>query len=155
MRGLNEVERRLSVSNTRKGSDLEIHGAADASPTIMSIDYNALALPKGQTRKQAKAKAAREHAKHVKAVRAYVFDRENGICRCCRIRLADSMHEIVPRSLGGEVSRENSVALCGSGTTGCHGRIQSHRIKVHGTNSDYSLVFEATSEASADWMAGR
>lgn len=61
-------------------------------------------------------------------IRAFVFDREQDICRCCRLRRADSMHELRFRSLGGKVSKRNSVAVCGSGTTGCHGFLQSWQI---------------------------
>lgn len=62
------------------------------------------------------------------AVRTYVFDREHNGCRVCRRRFAESMHELVPRSLGGKVSKRNSIAVCGSGTTGCHGFLQRHQI---------------------------
>ena len=46
----------------------------------MSIDYNALALQKGQTRKQLKAKAKRAEARQIRAVRAHCEIRD-GFCR--------------------------------------------------------------------------
>jgi 5-methylcytosine-specific restriction endonuclease McrA len=111
------------------------------------VDTSQLAHPKGKTRKQVKAKAKRTRAAHVAEVRAYVFAREGGVCRCCGIREAQSMHEIRPRSLGGTVSRENSIAACGSGTTGCHGFMQNHEISVEPTDlakwAEGRLVFRA------------
>jgi hypothetical protein len=111
------------------------------------VDTSQLAHPKGRTRKQVKAKAKRTRAAHVAAVRAYVFAREQLVCRCCGIRAAESMHEIRPRSLGGKVSRENSIAVCGSGTTMCHGYLQSHEVSVEPTDlarwAEARLVFRA------------
>lgn len=88
--------------------------------------------PKGPTRKQLKAKRKRRHRRHVRIVREYVFARERDLCRCCRSRAAHSMHELLPRSLGGKVSRANSVAVCGTGTTLCHGYLQRHEIAWSG-----------------------
>lgn len=99
-------------------------------------NFEGLAIPKGATaRRKAEAEAEAIEAARVRAVRDQVFDRERGECRCCREfygrrRAAGSMHEIRPRSIGGEVSLENSIAVCGSGTSGCHGELQSYRIKV-------------------------
>lgn len=111
------------------------------------MDTTGLPYSKGPTRKQIAAKAKRTRAAHVKEVRAYVFAREQGVCRCCGIRAAESMHEIRPRSLGGKVSRENSIAACGSGTTGCHGYMQDHEISVEPTDlarwAEGRLVFRA------------
>lgn len=89
-----------------------------------------IACPKPTPRRILKARRKRQAAKVVKAVRAYVFEREGGMCRCCVTRRAESMHEIIPRSLGGEVSRTNSIAVCGDGTCGCHGKLQRHEIRV-------------------------
>ncbi len=62
----------------------------------------------------------------------------------------------MPRSLGGKVSRKNSIALCGSGTTGCHGLIQAHRITVVITNrvawAEDSLVFVPQDAQAVDWL---
>lgn len=46
-------------------------------------------------------------------------------CRVCVGLLADSLHHLVPRSLGGSDVPENLCGLCGSGTTGCHGRVEA------------------------------
>lgn len=106
------------------------------------------------TRKQVKAKRERGESKAVKAVRLAVFERERNMCRCCGHRKADSMHEIRPRSLGGKVSLENSIAVCGSGTTGCHGHLQGHRIRVVGKNAKRTLAFHPATQAARDWLNG-
>lgn len=53
-----------------------------------------------------------------------------GPCRGCRVPgrniYAVTMHHIVPKSLGGDDVSENIIPLCGSGTHGCHGLIESH-----------------------------
>lgn len=95
----------------------------------MAIGYGQPA-PKGETRKRIKGRAKRAASKVTKSVRAYVFEREKGICRCCGCMAAESMHEIVFRSQGGKVSPENSIAVCGDGVRGCHGRLQRHEITV-------------------------
>jgi hypothetical protein len=42
------------------------------------------------------------------------------------------MHEVKPRSLGGKISLENSIAVCGELGTGheCHGLAQRREMKV-------------------------
>lgn len=120
----------------------------------MSIDYSLFAIPKPPPRVREKVKKDRESGKSVKDVRAYCFARERNLCRCCRLRPADSLHEIKPRSLGGKVSRKNSVALCGSGTTGCHGFCQSHGIDIGGSilGAEAELLFTAVTKHAAEWM---
>ena len=114
-----------------------------------------VAAPKPEPHKRTKARRDRDDTKRIKAVRVAVFDRDDGRCRCCRIRVADSMHEIRPRSLGGRVCLENSIALCGSGTTGCHGLCQSHRVLSLGRDANHALTFQAATQAAKDWIAGR
>jgi HNH endonuclease len=49
-------------------------------------------------------------------------------CRVCGrlgARWNRSLHHLVPRSLGGDDVAANLVAVCGSGTTGCHGLIEA------------------------------
>lgn len=38
----------------------------------------------------------------------------------------DSLHHVYPRGQGGDDTAVNLIALCGSGTTGCHGRVEAH-----------------------------
>lgn len=117
--------------------------------------YQTCAIPKPEARKKTKARTKRVHADHVAEVRVYVFGREEGICRCCRVRPADSMHELRPRSLGGKVSKRNSVAVCGDGVQGCHGFMQRHEIRVlidDQLGAESTLAFEPCTAASSDHM---
>ena len=70
-------------------------------------------------------------------VRDQVRLRAGGACeRCGRsiVNFPASIHHRRPRQMGG--TRENLdtlanlVVLCGSGTTGCHGYIESHRTQA-------------------------
>lgn len=113
-----------------------------------------LAFGKPEPRQRSAQRAQRLKGKSVSEVRAYVFARERNLCRCCRVRPADSMHEIRPRSLGGKVSRKNSVALCGSGTTGCHGLAQKHDVII-GTSilgAEAELIFTPMTPQAAEWL---
>lgn len=90
-------------------------------------------------------------------IRSYVFEREGGICRCCRLRRAESMHELKFRSAGGKVSKRNSVAVCGSlvGTERCcHTYLQQNEITVEmsAEGAEGLLQFRPESQKAADWM---
>jgi len=89
-----------------------------------------LRFKKPLKRSTIKAKRRKVKNAHTAEVRAYVFERDNYRCRVCKKKPATSMHEIRPRSLGGKVSPENSIAVCGDGTSGCHGMLQRHIIGV-------------------------
>lgn len=114
----------------------------------MAVGYGQ-PCPKPEPRKRVKARTKRQRTTHVKAVRSYVFEREQGTCRICVVRPAESMHEIVPRSLGGRVSRSNSIAVCGDGVRGCHGFAQRHEIHIGGDAEGVLLVSAATAAAKA------
>lgn len=121
----------------------------------MAIDYSVLPLAKPEPRKRTKRRAQREHADVVAEIRCYVFGRERDVCRICRIRRAESMHELVPRSLGGKVSKRNSIAVCGSGTTKCHGFAQNHQVKwsdVDKMGAQGPLLFTPVSRQAAEWL---
>lgn len=108
-------------------------------------------IAKPEPRKKSKRRAKRVQGDHVAAIREYVFDREWGVCRCCSFRGADSMHEIRPKSLRGKVSRTNSIAVCGSGTTGCHGFLQTRKIVVEGEqDAEHTLHFVPMTEQAAE-----
>lgn len=74
-----------------------------------------------------------------KAVVAQIIDRDGASCVMCGsnvnldARGADwSIHHRRPRGMGGSRSAEvscpaNGLVLCGSGTTGCHGRVEASR----------------------------
>ena len=69
------------------------------------------------------------------ATRAKVLRRAGGYCERCGHYIANtpaSVHHRRPRGMGGAKtpdihSAANQVLLCGSGTTGCHGEIESNR----------------------------
>lgn len=75
-------------------------------------------------------------------VRQRVIDRDHGKCvKCGRvvwnaIPVAQySIHHRVPRGMGGAnrglaEDMSNLVLLCGTGTTGCHGWVESNRRKA-------------------------
>lgn len=90
-------------------------------------------------------------------VRVYVFARERDICRCCRKRRADSMHEIISRGAGGKVSRRNSIAVCGQivgAVPSCHTYMQLYQIDVvqEDDGAEGTLTFWPKNHAAADWM---
>lgn len=70
-----------------------------------------------------------------KGVRKTVLIRAQGNCERCGRNLANvpsSVHHRRPRGMGGSKDPaindpEACVVLCGSGTTGCHGDIESNR----------------------------
>lgn len=113
--------------------------------------------PKPERRAKTKARADRVARKDKKTVREYVFEREQNICRCCRLRPAESMHEIRFRSLGGKVSKTNSIAVCGNGVAGCHGFLQRNAIYVSETpfvnrGAEGELYFQPHEQDAADYM---
>jgi hypothetical protein len=65
------------------------------------------------------------------------------------------MHECKPRSLGGDISIENSIAVCGSGTTGCHGFAQRHEFIVVKRLPDpqgNGRVWKAVTPSAQRWL---
>jgi 5-methylcytosine-specific restriction endonuclease McrA len=66
-------------------------------------------------------------------LRALVLERDGYACARCRQLLQGnyySLHHRLPRGRGGKHTAENLVTLCGSGTMGCHGDVESHRQKA-------------------------
>jgi hypothetical protein len=97
--------------------------------------FDGFTFSKGIAKREAEEDAiSAEETARRRRVRDDIVAREKGECRCCReffkrLRPIESMHEIEPRSIGGAVSTENSIGVCGSGTTGCHGALQANRIR--------------------------
>lgn len=115
-----------------------------------------LRFHKGEPRKPTNQRTKRMAAMDTAEVRVYVFGRERNLCRCCRKRPAESMHELQFRSLGGKVSVKNSMAVCGDGTTGCHGFLQRNEItwEAHdkAARAEGTLSFFPLSPAAAEWV---
>jgi len=90
----------------------------------------------GKSRK-ARRKPAKGSKGVSKEVRAQVLSRASYKCERCGIPLSQgfyySLHHRTPRGMGGTKAERlnlpsNLVAICGSGTTGCHGFIESNRV---------------------------
>ncbi len=86
-----------------------------------------------------KKKSTRIESQH-KAIKRAVQERDHHTCRVCG-KLAQSTHEIHSQGAGGKVSLENSIAVCGDGTRGCHGKLQRYEIVVMGRNANGKLRF--------------
>lgn len=66
-------------------------------------------------------------------VREAVYDRDGWACVWCGASSPLTLQHRVPRGAGGTKlaasnSPANLVTLCGSGTTGCHGKVESNRL---------------------------
>lgn len=123
----------------------------------MSYYYQTCAIPKPEPRKKSKKRERAQHADRVAKIRAYVFGRERGLCRCCMLRRAESMHELEFRSVGGVVSKRNSIAVCGQlvgSEPSCHTYLQNHQIawSHDGRGAEGALLFVPKTQAAADWM---
>lgn len=75
-----------------------------------------------------------------KAVKRAVQVRDQHTCRVCG-KASESTHEIHSLGAGGKVSLKNSIAVCGDGTRGCHGKLQRYEILVIGHNAKSKLKF--------------
>lgn len=69
-------------------------------------------------------------------VRALVLRRDGPYCARCAVSVANvpaSVHHRLPRRMGGTRNPRindprNLILLCGTGTTGCHGWVETHRL---------------------------
>lgn len=72
-----------------------------------------------------------------KQTREQVYARDHRLCRRCG-KQGDSIQHRIPRGMGGSKdprinSLSNLVMLCGDGTRGCHGYVESHRDEAYST----------------------
>ncbi len=86
-------------------------------------------IPKPRPRVLEKADKRKAIEQHRRDMKKAIFARDNGRCRCCG-GTAHEMHELRFRSLGGERSLENSIALCNYRGKNCHRLIQTHVISA-------------------------
>lgn len=110
----------------------------------MSIDYNALAIPKGRTRKQIKAKKDREDAEQLKAFRDAVWERESDClgwahCQSCgaavyrgplHILTGEVHHRIFRGNKATRYDPDNGVLLCNHLVNNCHEKAERKLITV-------------------------
>jgi len=78
---------------------------------------------------QNRPKAIRQPKEIPDTLRDDVLDRDERTCQRCGLGLEGqrySLHHRRRRQVGGH-SMANLVSLCGSGTTGCHGEVESYR----------------------------
>lgn len=54
-------------------------------------------------------------------MRSRIFSKYHGLCGRCLVQAATSVHEIIPRSAGGDLVEKNQIPLCGN----CHVIVQS------------------------------
>lgn len=72
-----------------------------------------------------KPKPAKRDPAEVKA-RAIVKARSGGMCEVCGGKPSTNWHHRQNRSVGGRWDAANGLAVCGTGTTGCHGYITTN-----------------------------
>ena len=83
--------------------------------------------------------STQEIKRQLRQVRGAVIVRDGFACRRCGVdvsRSPSSVHHRLPRRMGGtrdprSNDLRNLVLVCGSGTTGCHGWIESHRTEAY------------------------
>ena len=89
-----------------------------------------------RSKPKARKKAAKKALGVSKSTRQLVLKRAGGACERCGIPfhsvVFSSLHHRTPRGMGGTRNPRlnlpsNLVAICGSGTTGCHGDVESYR----------------------------
>ena len=61
-----------------------------------------------------------------KQARALVYERSGGVCEVCSRARGTNWHHRQNQGQGGTWCPSNGLHVCGSGTTGCHGRITTH-----------------------------
>ena len=99
-----------------------------------ALDESAVMFPKPKRKRRTTAKKVIKTP--VKELRLLVMSRSAFHCERCGKRLGEgehvSVHHRTPRGMGGSHDERlnlmsNLMALCGSGTTGCHGWIEHNR----------------------------
>ena len=85
--------------------------------------------------------------------RELVAQRAGGRCEVCGVRPASNWHHRRPRSAGGGWSAENGMALCGSGSTGCHGEITENPRRAR--EQGWSVPSWADPATTPVWIYGR
>jgi hypothetical protein len=116
-------------------------------------------MPRGNGIRRTSAKPKpRKATGPTRTTREVVWTRAGGRCELCGGSLAGmlgfSVHHRLPRRMGGSSRPElntpaNLILLCGSGTTGCHGRIEANREQAY---ADGLLLHDGADPASEPVM---
>jgi hypothetical protein len=104
------------------------------------------------TRTAMKPKPARKDPLEDQA-RALVSQRSGGRCEICGSRPASNFHHRQNRSASGVWSAENGMALCGSGTTFCHGFVTGNPRRAR--EQGWSVPSWADPARIPAWIFGR
>lgn len=82
------------------------------------------------------------------------------LCRICFEAKAESLHHLVSRAQGGDDVPDNLVGLCGSGTTGCHGDVESRKpdalktLSVFLSDAEYAYCVSKLGENALERLFG-
>lgn len=76
-------------------------------------------------------------------------------CEGCAVcgRPANNQHHVIYKGMGGSKVEKliPTVKLCGSGTTGCHGKVHQHLIHLYWDESKGGWVYYVTDEPMNDF----
>lgn len=85
------------------------------------------------------------------SVRADLRERAHGCCEVCGHSGATNAHHRVNQSQGGRDTLGNLLLVCGSGTTGCHGRITTNPAWARAQGYTVRSTFEPTAIPLVRW----
>lgn len=146
--GLEAAERPGYAETMYAAADHQRKAGREARPYSKEAQLGA-GRPKRTARKRATRAEWRE-----------LHGAKNGACRICGAPGPSNLHHIVPRSLGGGDTFHNLAPLCGSGTTGCHGLVESrnaHALKAFAstlTDGEYAYAIERLGEGAMTRLFG-
>lgn len=86
--------------------------------------------------------------------KALVKARAQGVCEGCGLVDGQSWSHRIPRGVGGLWSASNGLWLCGSGTTGCHGRLEAARRAHRPLGWDVQRGRDTTTAEAVIWHRG-
>lgn len=80
--------------------------------------------------------------------------RADGMCEGCGLVVGQSWSHRIPKGVGGLWSASNGLWLCGSGTTGCHGRLEADRRAHRPLGWDVPRRRDTTTTEVVIWQRG-
>jgi hypothetical protein len=86
--------------------------------------------------------------------KALVKARALGLCEGCGLVDGQSWSHRIPKGVGGLWSASNGLWLCGSGTTGCHGRLEAARRAHRPLGWDVQRGRDTTTAEAVIWHRG-